>query len=487
LHKNLDLSYNLIMANAAPANATELLTVENRASLEVMLQNANGDNVYSNEKALFGFIPASQFLLIPRVFHDAANTRVNIGTDAKDFPDISLATFGGINHVKGMLGGTTEGTAYRARTAYLYYSDPVLLAKIQLMNYVALRASGIDPANSYASAALRARWIALGAYHATVTDNARPFDETRTIIGDANGDAYAQMAAANTLETLFNVDLPSAIEMIAESRSDTHGAKWVVSMSETIWNAEEYVVRVRGHHYKKEYETMLKKFISACHEGNVEFPPELDMETTFRTSIHPFGLAALANMASHFAVHGKVGNAGLVRFSGAPNGIAVVTTTAACLRAMAGEPWYGRFRNLYGASIDLLEKMETLILSNKFGFHMSARLYGAEQVVSVAIDGENYTIERVKDTGANLAAIAQGFVEAMKQAVEGKQIAHFSFSNAKVMEKYSANNPLSTLRIRTLVLYALDAIGEAKSVKAATASALPQIEAAEAAATAGNG
>lgn len=460
-------------ANAPPANAAALLNADTVNTLSAMYQDANGDYVYSNDKALYGYISAGEYLVLPKAFHDNAKTKVDDGTGAKDFPKVGLDVFGGRDGIKQYLGGSTEGTAYRNSTLYKYYDDEVLITQIAFLNYLKLREFGIEPADAYVVAALRTRWIALGAYNVTATDDSRPYKEVMLVEPDDNGTEYQKVVAATTVEDIFDVNLARAIEYVAQANNATRGIKWVIENAEAIWGAEEHVVRVRGHHYKNSYDTLLTKYIQAWHEGEGAIPADLTMSVLFRTSIHSFGLKALPVMAGHFAIHGKMANSGILRFSGAPNGMAVVTTTAACLRAMSGEPWYGRFRHIYGEQIDLLEDFESNIMANKFGFHMSARLYGVPSVTSVIVNGQGYTTERMREVGANLASLAQGFVQAMQAAVESGSITTFSFSAAKAMEKYAANNPLSALRIRGLILYAIDAISEAKSVNQATRAALP--------------
>merc|ERR1712232_668587 len=138
-----------------------------------------------------------------------------------------------------------------------------------------------------------------------------------------------QMARANTVEDLFTVDLNLTQTYMNLAKEENFGSRWVTSMAEAIWTAEEYIVRVRGHHYKPEFEANLTKYLASFFEGDDRMPKNLDMAAIFRTSIHPFGLQALPIMAGHFAIHGKMANSALIRLSAAPNGIAVITTTAA--------------------------------------------------------------------------------------------------------------------------------------------------------------
>lgn len=459
------------------AAAAALQTDELRRKLNFLLQDTNGDLVYSNEKALFGYLPASLHLVIPLEVSDAASTKVTIEGRAIDYPDLTAKEIGSTDGIKKLLGGTESGVAYRRRTTYRYITDQNLIDKVTYMNFVKLKNGGLDNTNAYVAAALRARWIALGAYSVLANEptNIRMLSEVQIVQPNdsENATIYEKIAAADNLTMAFAYDVGIARDFIAAAVSEATGAAWVTKYAETVWCASEHCVRVRGHHYKNDYVSLLEKYMTSCHEGNFTWDKNLAHEHVFRTAIHPFGLYALPVLAAHFAIHGKLGNAGLLRFSGAPNGMAVVTTTAACLRAMAGEPWYKQYKTLYKDSMDLVNKAEEIIMANKYAWHLSANLYGIEKQTSCMIDGVSYTDNQLKEIGATLAAGAQGFIQAMKAIKESGQIATFSFENAKVLEKYAGNNPLSTVRIRQLVIYAINAVMEAKSVKSATLAALP--------------
>lgn len=503
------------MANAAPTadlmdnppNVADIdwnqpafvMTPEREAAMVRFGQGNNGSDVFSNDRALYGYIEASHHLVLPQSFHDDSEDKIRIhdatapavgGVRAMreaDWPDIEVDVIGSMESVTGMLGGSREGTAYRNTHAYQYYEDSAMIRLITFMNYVMLRIGGLDSLNAFVAASLRGRWIQLGAYNVSASDTFQPYPETDIIDGDETGTVLERMVwlydnspdGMDPSLAIYNFLPGLAAEFFIEAMKEDTGVAFVVKNAEIFWAAAEFVVKARGHHWKEIYEALYLKFITSCFEGEYTWPPGLRFDVVFRVAIHPFGLRALPMMAAHFMVFGKVGNAGILRLSGGPNGMAVVTSTAAALRAMSGEAWYGRFRALFNDQIDLTEKFEAAILSNKYGFHMSANLYGAAKVTSVTIDSKSYTLQQMRDLTGGLACIAQGFVEAMRAAVESGGISGFSLQNVKALEKYAMNNPLITLRIKTLVLFAIEAVAESKSVSGAAQAALPMIKAAD--------
>jgi len=445
-------------------------------AVAIMMQDSNGDNVFSNERALYGYVTSAEYLVVPHAFHQNAGNKVTINGAVKDIPKVTLKEFGGLKNIRPKL--ASGGNQYRSETAYLYYPDQLLFTKIALMNFKKLIDGGVNEKAAFAVASLRARWCVLGAYNVAKEDGNKPFEEV-AVYGDPSTFAtgrtpFDNMAVAVTLSDLLGVDIALSRRYMKFVQADDIGAIWVTGISETLWASEEYIVRVRGHHYKDEYAINLLKFCEACFEGDDRIPKDIALAVLFRTSIHAFGLRALPIMAGHFAIWGKLGNAALIRFSGAPNGMAVVTTTAAAIRSMASEPWYGVFEETYKAQLKKLHAFESAVLSNKFGFHQSAGIYGETSASTCEVDGVTYTIEQMKATGGVMAAIGQGFIEAMRAAVESKTISSFAFSKAKSLEKHAGNAPLTTLRIKTLIIYSIESVANSKNVNAAIAAAIPE-------------
>lgn len=461
----------------APAvNAYASLNAAQRLLLASMIQDTNGDKVFSNNRALCGFIKASEFLMVTRNTHNAATPKVDVTINNAranvDVPNVDLKILGGNNGISNLIGAT--GDTYRNATTYLYIDDEIELAKIGYMNYLALRTSGLTRQDAYVASALRARWIALGAYYAYVLTPKKLYDEVTIIDPDPTGTDYERIAHATSMDAIYAIQPANASEFIQEALSNESGIEWIVGHAEAIWTAVEFIVRVRGHHWKDDYEITYTKFLAAYFQDAHDIPQNLSKVHIFRTAIHPFGLRTLAIMAGHFASHGKVANSALIRFSGAPNGMAICTTCKAALDALKGETWYNQFYIAFKNQVDLLDAVCEKIMSDKYTFHLSHNIYGMVQPISVTINGKNYTIEEMRQVGAAMAPNAQGFIAAMEGAKNSGYINAFSMSNAKCTVKHAANNPLAAARLRALIEFAIDNISVAKSLEEATNAVLPK-------------
>lgn len=445
--------------------------------LETMMQDVDGDLVFSNSKALFGFIDARHYLAIPGDVSKNASVFPTKPHSVARFkkPYLDAEIIGSKDGIKEYLGNSNLAKAYKEATTYLQYNDEVVGLKVALMNFHAFRKASYGDLDAFVGATLRARWVVQGAYSVLADDGTRTSSEVFKVAENAGPSATTldKLEDATTVEELLAVEEDLSKAFVAQAQSSTVGMSWATRYAEVIWCASEHVVRVRGHHYKDEYKSLLNKYLTASYEGSFEWPAGVSHEMVFRTAIHPFGLRALPIMAAHFAIHGKLGNAGLVRLSGAPNGMAVVTTTAACLVAMSSEPWYGAFTLAYDKQLKILGKVEEIVLGDKYGYHLAHALYGRDAPKSVMIDGVSYTAEKMKLVGSVLATAAQGFVEAMRAAKDAGIITDFSFANAMAMKKAAANNPLGTIRIKELITAALESVTKAETIEAATKAALP--------------
>lgn len=465
-------------AAAQPIGLTANEVTDFLATLNIMVQDANGDATYSNDKAMFGYVTQDQYLSIPVTFTDGTA----LGARAAALPNLTLDVIGSKDGITKYLGGTPDGANYRANTLYLYHGNPLTTARISYANYILLKNGGMSPVNAFIAGALRARWIALGCYEITAGDHARPYQERivddptehrRTVNGYVQS-AIEAVYAARDFAAIAALDPVRFAEWSVLSGNDELGLSWVVYNAEIIWGAVEHVVRVRGHHYKDEYLPTYEKFYSATHEGQREFPEELDPAAVFRTSIHPFGLRALPIMAAHFTIHGKMGQAGIVRFSGAPAGVAVITSTAACLKSMASEAWFSRFQEVYGKQYEKVIEYEQAVLNRKFNFHSAARIYGVPIFNVIPIDGANVPLAVAKAEASAMASLAQGYINAMQEAQDNNVIGNFSFSNSKALKKHAGQAPIAAAKIRAIVIKGIEAVSEAKTMEQATDAVFPK-------------
>lgn len=431
---------------------------------EILVQDQNGDNTYSNDKALYGYIEAAKYLQVPAEIHAMLvalpqHTNENLGT---------------VNAIQGFVG--EAAMTYRTTTPYKRLGTMTALQfhKMSLLNYVTLKEAGLDDQGAYLAAALRTRWMLLGCLTPTVQDRGVLIDET--VVNPMTEGAAALIGGATDIQELSQL---VGIDIAGYSRAAMDpnvGSKFVVMWAETVWSISEYLFRVRGHHYKDEFKDLIKRMMRASTEGKVDLSDAFPFAAVFHTAIHPFGIKALPIMTMHFIAYGKIANAMCIRVSGAPNGTAAITTTAAALKSIAGEAWYSRFHAIAGPQIENIQKYAAAIMNNKYGFHLAAGLYGVTPARSITVDGIAKTLAVIDQEIGALAPVLQGFINFNKEIAAADQSMTYSFQNAKALEKRAASNPLLAARVQQMIQFTVDAISGSKTVADAISSTFPHLQ-----------
>lgn len=462
-------------------NPTLLERLARGDGLAMAVQDANGDSVYSNNKAQMGFLAANKFLLVGKSFVDANKSYEKL--------DVNVKRFGERNGVSKYMGET--GTAFARAHPYIVLSDAATDAdavelqylKLAAMNYMKLIAAGIEPPNAYVAAGLRARWILMGAWQELVADTNTLYVEHVIVGGEGDASAAGGVDRANNIAGVLTAMGNYAEGFAAEHFSDDHGTTFITRHADAFWALSEHLFRTKGHHYKNgpseeyTYRAFVDRYLTAAYEGNFEWPNALDRFVVFHTAIHPFKIRALVTLTAKLIAHGTISNAGLIRLSGAPVGTAVITTTYAALDTMRAEAWYSPFNTVYTNEIRELESFASQIQDNRYGFHMASRLYGVDSVrlVTSPLLENSIEVEQAKSRVSAIAAAAQGMISALNQAVEVGAIAGFALSNARSLEKAASANPLLSMRINTLVTKAVDSVTEARTLNDAITNALPML------------
>lgn len=455
------------------------------AGLAVAVQDANGDVVYSNNRAHMGYL--------------AANKHMVVGTSFVNFPkvhnrlDVSVRDFGTVLGPDSYLG--ERGQAFAVRFPYIVLQDDdggatqLQYLKLAAMNYVKLVTAQVDSPNAYVAGGLRARWMLLGAYGELQADPNPRYSEY-VVVGRAN---------AENPNILDNIDMAVDIEGVltamgnyaagfaTEHTSTEHGAEFVTANADAFWTLSEHLFRTKGHHYKNSqaeeptYKSFVDRYLTAAYEGNFSWPALIDRFMVFHTAIHPFKVRALVTLTAKLIAHGTVSNAALIRLGGSPVGTAVITTTCAALDTMRGEAWYAPFQTVYHNEIREVEDFASQIQKNKYGFHISASLYGVPPVrviKSVNVESD-IGIEQAKSRVSAIAAAAQGMINALNEAEQARVISGFALSNARALEKAASANPLLSMRINVLVTKAVDSVTESRTLNDAIENALPLLTSAD--------
>lgn len=413
--------------------------VVNDETIDYLLEDANGAHVYSNTRALYGYLSADKNLFLPAGVRPPQPNAVNLN---------ELGDRTGISRYLG-----ANGNTFRQNNPYppVDTLNRLNLRKILLMNYIMLRRSGMSIEAAYLSACLRMRWLFLGCLYTTTADRATPYDEVTFVDGSDQilGPIVSANSDADLLQVQSIIDVSPEIRSV--SRSEFYGTAFATKWAETIWCISELVFRIRGHHYKDSYQALIARTFRATTEGAVELPATFPYADIFHTAIHPFGIKALPVKAAYFAAHAKIGNSLLIRFSGAPNGTALFTTTAAGLRILASEAWYSKLEVSYHAVIDATMEIANNILDNKYAYHLSASLYGLPRLNTVQSGNKTLTLNEAESIVSSLAPILQGYTNGISGIQNQTKSLAFAFGEQKVLNKRAATNPLASIKMQTLI------------------------------------
>jgi uncharacterized protein YqgQ len=456
-----------------------------------MIQDQNGANTYSNDKALYGYISADKFMCVTDKYLTAMAAR----WASNKVPNMDTEILGQTMAFSDLKRSHMSTEDYIKEYGYVVYGEgegeALDLFRMEMANYYTLRVAGLLDRDAYLAAALRTRWMALGCLYTESgtkwSGNHSPFTElvyldqltirgtgedvdafTEALVRISKGDSMTAIASALPEESIANDYLLHF--------SDTElGPSWIVESAEAIWAIVEYFFRTRGHHWKGEYAPLAKKIFHSAFEGARELPGNVDFSAIFHTAIHPFGVMMLPVQAFHFALCAKIGNAILLRFDAAPNGLAVITTTAAGLTALKTEAWYSAFEKAMREDIEVVKTLAKAILEDKYAYHMSASLYGTPRSREIDFKGKRITIEEARSLASPVATVVSGFISYLDGEVQAGVIKGFALSNAKSIDKPAMDNPSLAIRVLYLCNIVRDAITDLKDATQATSVVFPAI------------
>jgi len=419
--------------------------------IDYLLEDANGTHTYSNDRALFGYIQAEKYLVLPA------------GLLPAQPPNTDLTIVGNTAGASQVLG--QNGDVYRNTNPYIPANtiSNLQLAQIICLNYHTLRNSGMDVGPAYLCAQLRARWIYLGCLFRNLNDRATPYNEVLTIRDDHPD--FGQVVGAANLRALSTTPQFQAFatDTTPLINHDIFGKEFVTKWAETIWGISELLFRIRGHHYKVEYHELITRTMRATTEGSINLPPTFPFADVFHTSIHPFGVRVLPIMAYHFIAHGRFGNSLIIRFSGSPNGSALFTTLSAGISIISSEPWYNQWESSFKDKIQLAKSFAEQVINNKYGYHMSANLYGVIRRNTFVIGNKTYTISEAENEVSSLSPYIVGYANAVNEAAINSNTVGLSFATQQVLNKRVATNPIASLKMMKLVDVTLQMMERAKS------------------------
>jgi hypothetical protein len=457
------------------------------AALAKVTQPYNGEDTYSNDKAMYGYIDADKYMYVSVDYL----TRMNAHWSNERAPAYTTAQMGRRMAYSKLKNDNPVVTTYMANKPYLVYGntadEELDLSKMQFANYFGLLAAGYSPVDAFIAAGLRTRWMALGCLYTEsddcVSGNNSPFDETIVMTATpTEGASPLQIVINKILQAKDMADFAKCFDnddaLNAYQNAVEHGEtgiSWILGSAEAIWAIVEYFFRTRGHHWKDEYVALATKMFNSGFEGNRDLPGTLAPDVVFRVAIHPFGVMQLPRMAYHFALCAKLGNSFLLRLEAAPNGLAVVTTSAAALDCLRTEAWWSAFYANMRDSIELVTSMAKEILADKYSYHMSGNLYGANKKTILAVDSIEYTIEEAKARASPIATVVEGFISYLERQVDAGVITSYSLRNAKALKKHSSSNPSLSIKVTILCELVAKVLSDTTEMKTATRAVFPEL------------
>lgn len=458
-------------------------------ALKGIHQGTNGKDTYSNDKAMYGYIAADKYMYVTAELLEKMEEHWK--TD--EAPRYAASDMGKRMAYANFKKENSDAKEYQRKKPYLIYGNTaderLDLQRIQACNYMTLKASGLDPTDAFVCAALRTRWLSLGCLYTdsktTWAGNNSPFDETMVMAAPTSKKpseletSIGKLAAATDLAEIANAfkSDDDAQAYVNAMQDKAVGLSWVVNSAEAIWAIVEYFFRTRGHHWKKAYMELAKKMFNSGFEGNLELPSALDVDALFHTSIHPFGVAQLPKMVYHFALCAKLGNSFLLRLEAAPNGLAVITTSAAALDSLRTEAWWNAFYKNMKDQVDLVTAMSKVILADKYSYHMSANLYNATKKNTISVGSRDLTLEEAKSAASPVATVVEGFINYLNEEVKQNTIKSFSLSNAKSLTKHASGNPSLAIKVTILCDIVSRVLNDTTDMAVASKAVFPELTA----------
>jgi hypothetical protein len=198
----------------------------------------------------------------------------------------------------------------------------------------------------------------------------------------------------------------------------------------------EHTFRTMGHHYitglATEYQTRYKKTLRACLAEHIM--SILQPATLFHHVLHWVSPERAYNVLNAQLTTMTLPDAIVIRAQAAPAGWAIVTTTAAVLKAMASANILDEIKEEFDGNLDLVIKASDSIKQNVRTWHKAYYAYGVPAPPANAIE----YMENTKDIAIAFAPYAQGFIEGtLKDAALGQ---------AQALKKHAELNPVAKAR-----------------------------------------
>lgn len=224
-------------------------------------------------------------------------------------------------------------------------------AELFMLNYLALLQANNRELESVFGAALRVRMAREG------------FTSIQTNVRAIYMDEYERV---KDLDTKIMEEFKPTEEM-------KNVVKFVNTYFFSIVGVVAHVFRVRGHHWKPEYETLYEKtWLSTTIETHLTIPP---WKMISRDFLHCFGIRALGDSFQRGITKGEMPYGLRLRADAAPAGTAPIRTTSAALKEMSQATWYAHFYKLFAEQIEAIHEYADQLKKQGTAAHVNAKLY----------------------------------------------------------------------------------------------------------------
>jgi hypothetical protein len=219
--------------------------------------------------------------------------------------------------------------------------------------------------------------------------------------------------------------------------------------------AAEHTFRTLGHHFltgmESEYVAKYTQFFSACVQPNLAnyLPPAV----LYHTAAHWVSLSKALEVVQNPAQVEHLPNAVLIRATAAPAGMALVTTSAAILEAIATTGLGDELAKVSGVDIERIIEVSTDVKKDPGKYHVIPAAYGEPPLSRTAAE----EVAEAKAEARKLAPVLQGFLDSLPR--------NSALSSARALVKHADVNPLMRKRAKTF-------FAEVGKTKAASMAAL---------------
>lgn len=139
-----------------------------------------------------------------------------------------------------------------------------------------------------------------------------------------------------------------------------------------------HVFITRGHHYKQEYDELIRRTWNAT---TIEPPTGLPVPSwlhILRTGLHCFGIRSVHLLVLYGNSHGRLAASFETRLHAASAGTAPIRTGWAVILNMKQAMWWPDFYKAYKEQVDALERANAVLVRYGVRAHINARLFNFE-------------------------------------------------------------------------------------------------------------